>query len=228
MLLCKNHSVDPTDLNNETRWHAAVVLAQTLPDVRQALLDLDGQGLRAPYSFAQVKEAWKTEQVMQWDIPTKSPGKWAILIRQSYNQVDYPIVPETSSPQPGNAAKPALFSYTQNQLKSTETWTAQGAVMTPISVFSDTREHNEAYLAQILLVPSVSFNKITGNGATQKADSLTFRLGSDFDFANFKMPAIISKDRNLFTQFLRLNFTHATDFEFKSQLGGAKSNGSLL
>jgi hypothetical protein len=224
-------------------WPQTIELAEKIPFVQQSLHVLS-RNPGPPYSFELVNRiTGKTEQPEQWQvqIPTsgarpvnidtgKSPGsKWKLFARQSYNQVGFPDMwtnGAESTSGPGAAAKPAILSYAYNQLKATDTWTAQGSLIAGIFLHGEPppgEQNYLPYLSEVLLTPSVTFDKITGSGATQKPDSLVFRLGSLFEFPGLRLSdAADSGDPALVTQFVRLNFTHATDWEFRSQILGGE------
>ena len=61
----------------------------------------------------------------------------------------------------------------------------------------------------------------TGSGVaiTKQTDSLIFRVGSDTEFANVNMFNLLNG-----LQDIRLNFSHATDFGFRSQVLGGEAD----
>jgi hypothetical protein len=227
-------------------WPQTIQVANKIPSVELNLHWLHiHQKTGAPYSFTLIDEVIGKKQVPeQWQvkIPTaglrapddtgKSPGyKWKLFMRQSYSQVGIADMYNTGSSSgdaskkgdPSASAKAAILSYAYNQLQRTETWTAQGSLVAAIFLHGDPDHVNDPHLAEVLLTPSVTFDKLTGNGTTQKTDSLVFRLGSLYAIPGLVVSETKETDeKSLLTQFVRLNFTHATDWEFRSQLAGGE------
>jgi hypothetical protein len=142
------------------------------------------------------------------------PELFGILVRGAYEQIDL-----GTPPMPTDKAKPATLSYARDRIKGADVWTAQGALMRPITLFEEKNPPNTSYLSEIIFVPSVTFDKLNGSGIakTKQTDSLVFRLGSDAQFANTNLILFHG------LQDIRLNFSHATDFEFRSQVVGGEA-----
>lgn len=140
-----------------------------------------------------------------------------ILLRGSYEQIDLGTGAKTI-----DKAQPANFSYAHNRITGQNVWTAQGALMRPFVQFEQKNPPaDRPYLSEIQLVPSVTFDRLTGSGVDIKkqTDSLIFRLGSDTEFANINTLNLLHG-----LQDIRLNFSHATDFEFRSQVVGGEAD----
>jgi hypothetical protein len=140
-----------------------------------------------------------------------------ILLRGAYEQIDLGTGAKTI-----DKAQPANFSYVRNRLTNQNVWTAQGALMRPFVAFEEKQPpESQPYLSEIQIVPSVSFDRLTGSGVDIKkqTDSLIFRLGSDTEFGNLNTLNLLHG-----LQDIRLNFSHATDFEFRSQVLGGEAD----
>jgi len=236
LLYKENPTLDASKPLSLEMRRAALVFAKTQQRLVLLVHDADALG-PGPYKSADIQRVYGPKQP-QLALPTKGtfevavnppnpmaprPNNWAILIRQSYEQLDF----YNNKAKPQTLAKPAIFSYAWNELKGQDVWTAQGAVMLPFGFPQDQNiSTTHPYLADIFVVPSVTFDRLTGSGVdkTKQTDSLTFRLGSDFEFNNVALPPLPPLDKSASTTShdFRLNFTHATDFEFRSQLVGGE------
>jgi hypothetical protein len=140
-----------------------------------------------------------------------------ILLRGAYEQIDLGTGAKSI-----DKAQPANFSYSRNRLNDQNVWTAQGALMRPFVAFEEKQPPEaQPYLSEIQIVPSVTFDRVTGSGVDIKkqTESLIFRLGSDTEFANVNTFNLLHG-----LQDIRLNFSHATDFEFRSQVLGGEAD----
>lgn len=218
------------DIPSESRAEA-IRFARTIPVIRLQISEFVKANNNPPYSIKSVN-AYTTFDQQQWQLTFKTSEstkpdtagvswkKWRLFVRQSYNQVgflDMTDNPSKSTQGPDTAAKPAIFAYTHNQLNEQDTWTAQGSVGGAFFLRSGvSNPHESPFVDRILLAPNVTFDRVTGSGAKQKTDSLTFRLASLADIVG----PTLTEHQEL-TNYFRLNFTHATDWEFRSQvLGG--------
>jgi hypothetical protein len=236
LLFCLWCKKDASDFPRQF-WPQTIALAEKIPFVQLHLYLIDKRSA-APYSFELVNQiTGKTQQPEQWSVSVltsgerppdttgKSPGyKWKLFARQSYNQLDFSDMSNAgnSNSGPGASAKPINLSYAYNQLKSTDTWTAQGSLIAGILLHGAPPDGEAPYLSEVLLTPSVTFDKVTGSGATQKTDSLVFRLGSLYEVPGLQFSGTDPQAPALVTQYFRFNFTHATDWEFESQILGGE------
>ena len=200
----------PDQLTPEQRA-AAIIFARANQDVILKVHDLTS----APtHTFAEVT------QIRHFKLPGAAPKPLlpaGFLLRSAYEQLDL-----GTDPKPGDKAQPANLSYAHNSLTDQDTWTAQGTLMRPFVPFEEKHPLVGApYLSEIQIVPSVTFDRLTGSGVaiTKQTDSLIFRVGSDTEFANVNMFNLLNGLQNI-----RLNFSHATDFGFRSQVLGGEAD----
>jgi len=201
----------PPDRLTPEQRAAAIIFARANQDVFLKVNELTS----APtHTFADVTK------LHNFKIPgaaPKPPLPGGFLLRSAYEQLDL-----GTDPKPGDKAQPANFSYAHNSLTDQDTWTMQGALMRPIIPFQEKNPPPAAaYLSEIQIVPSVTFDRLTGSGVpiTKQTDSLIFRIGSDTEFGNINMFNLLNG-----LQDIRLNFSHATDFEFRSQVLGGEAD----
>lgn len=79
-------------------------------------------------------------------------------------------------------ADPASFGFYRNNLDGQDTWTAEGVLAYPFSLIHDLTgtSASTVNLAALSFIPSIEFNRVTGNGGgkfAQEADLLAFRAG---------------------------------------------------
>jgi hypothetical protein len=199
----------PDELTPQQR-KAAIVFAKANKDTVIKMEDLPHA---ESHTFAEVI------QLRHFKVPGASPKAelGGILLRGSYEQIDLGTGAKTI-----DKAQPANFSYVRNRITDQNTWTAQGALMRPFVSFEEKNPPEASpYLSEIQFVPSVTFDRLTGSGVDIKkqTDSLVFRLGSDTEFANINTLDLLHG-----LQDVRLNFSHATDFEFRSQVLGGEAD----
>ena len=114
-------------------------------------------------------------------------------------------------------AEGALFSYTFDFKNDGDIYQAHGVVSYPLFW-----ERNDAavpefdpYLGQILLLPSVSFDRVENDVNPRKdVNSLAFRLGTEFRLKRFLFS----------TQYLSMNAVFNTEFGFDTSIFAGEAN----
>lgn len=139
-------------------------------------------------------------------------GFHGLLIRRSYSDVTLDEDPTLGAPR---GAAPAKFSYSRDFVSDSDAWAALGAIIFPFSFSSqEAPSSSNLVLSRFALVPSISFEKITGSGRRQEIDSLIFRAGLVTEFAGGPEPLRLMQ--------FRLNATYATDFSFDEEIVAAE------
>jgi hypothetical protein len=133
-----------------------------------------------------------------------------VKIRQSWSDVlslEDPTVADLAKKKVGDLVG-ATFSYARDYKSSNNSWSAVGAILYP---FEWKREESRSLLPiDLLLVPSVSIDRVSGTSTKSAVDELYFRLGT---FAKFLGPS-----GSLDTVLLRAAPVFGTDLEFDARL----------
>lgn len=107
-----------------------------------------------------------------------------LQLRKSLADISYLGVPAKGEGKAKSVkdADPASFGFYRNNLDGQDTWTAEGVVAYPFSLIPDPTgtPAGPVNLAALSFIPSVEFNRVTGDGGgefEQESDLLAFRAG---------------------------------------------------
>jgi len=104
-----------------------------------------------------------------------------------------------------------ILSFTRDIEQSNTAWTARGAVLYPFRIpLKAYPDFNATVLTAYSIVPSVSFDRLKNSKDDSKdVNSLTFRLGSEFEFGGGGLFDL---------QYARANLAYATDFDLDTKV----------
>lgn len=171
-------------------------IAEDLVDFQDVL------GKRSGIPVADVEDRWGL---------AKEPEPLSLFgfqVRRKYDDV--------SASEAGNSrrfrdATPALFSFARDFQTDNSVWEAHVSLLYPLRM---TGKAGDPDALSVILVPSVSLDKISSENKKGEVDSLTFRLGSEAETRGF-LPAME-------LQYFRLNLAYATDTRFDSAVGAVE------
>ena len=146
------------------------------PSILSFDLDADGHLSRDELEAlaAEVERLFRVAQGNAEELTRKKSGeslieRLGVLIRESHASVNMNTQEPRLAQEPG-----ANFSMTQDIASDSRVISVKGALLRPFRLGGDSRHW---------LLPGVEFNRLTNETEPQReVDSLTFRIGSDFNF----------------------------------------------
>ncbi len=116
-------------------------------------------------------------------------------IRHDWRDVLYDEDPSqfTDKPKALGDLQGATFSYTRDQVASTDTWSAHAALIVPFTHHWPEDQHFG--LDQFAIAPSVTYDRVDTNGDPKKeVDSILYRLGFYLDFFGLQSRSALPTD----------------------------------